>query len=275
MSSPVIVVKPSDTLAYVRNIMLKEGISRLVVVEGKHPIGTITRKDIIRKIRNQKFQLRDFNSIYVYEVMRSPVSIINEDDSIILATKKMVSENIRGLPVVDSNEELVGIITKTDITRYFAENFTEKLTVKSMCQRENLPVIHKYHSIYRVINLLDELNTDRVIVLEGNKPIGIITETDLSFIAPSRKTESFFKKRKNELGEISYDRIYFIPLAEDIMTENPIVVEEDTDASKAAKLLIDNNIGGMPVVNSKGELSGLITKFDFVKVLARGEEKLD
>lgn len=268
MSSPVIVVRPLDTLAHVRNIMLKEGISRLVVVEGIRPIGTITRKDIIRKIRSQKFQLRDLNSIYVSEVMRSPVSIINEDDSISLAAKKMTSENIRGLPVVNNNGELIGIITKTDITRYFAENYTGRVTVKSICQRSNLPIVHRYHSIYRVMSMLDDLNTDRVIVLEGNKPVGIITETDLSFIAPPRKTESFFKKRKNEFGEISYDRIYFIPLAEDIMTENPIVVEEDVEASRAAKMLIDNNIGGMPVVNSKGELSGLITKFDFVKVLA-------
>lgn len=272
MSSPVIVVGPSDTLAYVRNIMLRKGISRLVVVEGKHPIGMITRKDIIKKIRSQKFQLRDFNSIYVSEVMRSPVSVINEEDSIDIAAKKMAAENIRGLPVVNDYEELVGIITKTDVTRYFAENFHGKLLVRSICQRDNLPVVHRYHSIYRVISLLDDLNTDRVIVLEGNKPIGIITETDLSFIAPPRKTESFFKKRKNEFGEITHDRIYLIPLAEDIMTENPIVVEEYDDASEAAKMLIENNIGGMPVVNGKGELSGLITKFDFVKALARGEE---
>ncbi|MCS7097887.1 MAG: CBS domain-containing protein, partial [Candidatus Methanomethyliaceae archaeon] len=70
MSSPVIVVGPTDTLAYVRNIMLKEGISRLVVVERNRPIGIITRKDIIRKIRDQKFQIRDFDAIFVNEIMR-------------------------------------------------------------------------------------------------------------------------------------------------------------------------------------------------------------
>lgn len=274
MSSPVIVVGPTDTLAYVRNIMLKEGISRLVVVERNRPIGIITRRDIIRKMRDQKFQVRDFDTIFVNEIMRSPISTISENASIATAARKMVSENIRGLPVVNNDEELVGIITKTDLTRYFAENFRGRIPVKLIYQKENLPIVRRSHSVYRVMTMLEDLNIDRVIVVEGNKPIGIITETDLSFLTPLKKIESFFKVKRREFGEISYDRIYLIPIAEDIMTRELILIEEEKDASEAAKMLIDNNIGGMPVVNSKGELSGMITKFDFVKAIAREVEKL-
>ncbi|MCS7097888.1 MAG: CBS domain-containing protein, partial [Candidatus Methanomethyliaceae archaeon] len=205
----------------------------------------------------------------------SPISAISETSSIITAAKKMVLENIRGLPVVNNNGELVGIITKTDLTRYFADNFRGKMPVKLIYQKENLPIVRRTHSIYRVMTMLEDLNVDRVIVVEGNKPVGIITETDLSFLAPPKKVESFFKIRRREFSEMSYDRIYLIPIAEDIMTRDPIVVEEEKDASEAAKIIIDNNIGGMPVVDGKGELSGIITKFDFVRAIAREVEKLD
>ncbi|MEM4721489.1 MAG: CBS domain-containing protein, partial [Candidatus Methanomethylicaceae archaeon] len=74
MNSPVVVINGTDTLAYARNLMLREGVSRLVVVKGTRPIGTITRRDIIRSLRNYKMRQRDFDSILVSEVMRTPVT---------------------------------------------------------------------------------------------------------------------------------------------------------------------------------------------------------
>ncbi|MCQ5340197.1 MAG: CBS domain-containing protein [Candidatus Methanomethylicia archaeon] len=270
MSSPVIIAYPTDNLAYVRNLMLKKGVSRLVVIERNHPIGMITRKDIIRKLRSHDFQQRDFDSILVSEIMRSPIISINENSSIIEAAKEMLNENIRGLPVVNNKGELVGIITKTDITRYFAENIESKYTVKSICQTNNIPIVNRHHSVYRVIDILEKSNNDRVIVVDGGKPVGIITETDLSFITLPKKVESFIKRIKKEYGEVSYERIYLIPIAEDIMTLDPITIKEDEDANLAAKMLIEYNIGGMPVINDDNRLTGVITKFDFVKALAKG-----
>ncbi|MDD1764702.1 MAG: CBS domain-containing protein, partial [Candidatus Methanomethyliaceae archaeon] len=64
-------------------------------------------------------------------------------------------------------------------------------------------------------------------------------------------------------------RIYLLPTAADVMTLDPVVVNESEDAAIAAGSLIKDGIGGMPVVNKKGDLVGMITKFDFVKVLAK------
>ncbi|MEM2002851.1 MAG: CBS domain-containing protein, partial [Candidatus Methanomethylicaceae archaeon] len=79
MNSPVVVINGTDNLAYARNLMLREGVSRLVVVKGTRPIGTITRRDIIRSLRNYKMRQRDFDSILVSEVMRTPVTTIDEN----------------------------------------------------------------------------------------------------------------------------------------------------------------------------------------------------
>lgn len=269
MNSPVVVINGTDTLAYARNLMLREGVSRLVVVKGTRPIGTITRRDIIRSLRNYKMRQRDFDSILVSEVMRTPVTTIDENAPIAEAARRMVSANIKGLPVVNQVGELLGIITKTDLTRYFAEMMRSKYTVGDLCQSERLPVINRHHTVYRVMDVMEELGTDRVIVVEEDRPIGIITETDLSFIRPPKASNSFLKGARAESEEVSSTRFYLIPVAEDIMTPDPLTANLSEDASRAAEKLIDNGIGGLPVVNDEGLLVGLITKFDFVKALAK------
>lgn len=270
MQSPVIVINGINTLAYARNLMLREKVSRLVVVEGTRPIGTITRRDIIKRVRDYRMRQRDFDSILVNEIMRTPVTTINEEAPISEAAKKMVSANIKGLPVVNHNGDLVGIITKTDLTKYFAENLKGKYTVKELCQTENLPIVHRQHTVYRVIDVLEEYNVDRVIVVENARPVGIITETDLSFISPPKTSNTFLKGSRKESEERSSARLYLIPVAEDIMTPDPVLVKDSEDASRAAAMLINNGIGGMPVVNKDGALVGLISKFDFVKALTKG-----
>jgi CBS domain-containing protein len=270
MQSPVIVVRSMDTVAHARNLMLKEKVSRLVVVEGERPVGTLTRRDIIRSLRNYRMRKRDFESIIVSEVMRSPVTTANEEDSITDAAKKMVSSNVKGLPVVDKKGELVGIVTKTDLTRYFSENLRGKFKVKEFSQgRKGLPVIHSSHTVFRAMDLMEETSADRVIVVDDSKPIGIITETDLSFMRQQRSGNSFRKGSRRDAEAVSPTRIYLLPTAADVMTQDPTIVNESEDAGIAAGMLIEKGIGGMPVVNKKGDLVGMITKFDFVKVLAK------
>jgi CBS domain-containing protein len=49
------------------------------------------------------------------------------------------------------------------------------------------------------------------------------------------------------------------------MTRSPLTVSINTDLSDAARIMIRNRISGLPVVNNKGLLSGIITKTDIVR----------
>lgn len=112
MRSPVVTVSKNDTVARARNLMLREMVSRLVVVEGNSPTGILTKKDLVRDLASYKMRNRELDSIMVLEIMRTPVKVIQESASVEEAAKAMVKANIRGLPVVDSGGSLVGIITK-------------------------------------------------------------------------------------------------------------------------------------------------------------------
>jgi CBS domain-containing protein len=50
----------------------------------------------------------------------------------------------------------------------------------------------------------------------------------------------------------------------DAMTPDPITVLPETPVTDVAKVMIDNGIGGVPVVNSEGDLLGIITESDLI-----------
>jgi CBS domain-containing protein len=56
------------------------------------------------------------------------------------------------------------------------------------------------------------------------------------------------------------------------MTKTLQVVASTKDAAQTAGILISRGIGGMPVVSREGNLVGMVTKFDFVKVIAKEEK---
>lgn len=55
-------------------------------------------------------------------------------------------------------------------------------------------------------------------------------------------------------------------LVEEVMTRNPIIVEEDTPLRVAADIMRERGIGHLPVVDKAGRLKGVITRTDIVRI---------
>jgi CBS domain-containing protein len=49
------------------------------------------------------------------------------------------------------------------------------------------------------------------------------------------------------------------------MTESLITIFPDASPKELAELMLENNIGGLPVVNAKNEVTGIVTKWDLIK----------
>lgn len=52
----------------------------------------------------------------------------------------------------------------------------------------------------------------------------------------------------------------------DYMTPAPMTVTPDTEIMRAIRLLVDQDLSGFPVVEENGELAGLLTERDIIKV---------
>ena len=93
------------------------------------------------------------------------------------------------------------------------------------------------------------------VVDDGDKLVGIVSEKDLLYAAPSPATSL-------SIYEMHY--LYSRLNVEEIMTREVIVVQEDDPLEEAARIMVDNKVGGLPVMRD-GKLAGLITETDVFK----------
>ncbi|QIW23636.1 CBS domain-containing protein [Sulfolobus sp. S-194] len=100
-----------------------------------------------------------------------------------------------------------------------------------------------------ILSILSRESSGRVIVLDNEKPISIITTR--SIIAA--------------FSEYSLD--LFSLKAKDLMSEDLISVTPDTPVIDAIKIMINNNIGGLPVVENQ-VIRGLFTEREVINVIA-------
>lgn len=112
MSKDVRVVRPDSSVKEVVATMNKFDIGSIVVVQGERPVGIITERDILRRIVEPCLAPE---TLTARQIMTSPVITIDENASINEAAKLMAKKRIKRLLVTRNNDELVGIITFTDI----------------------------------------------------------------------------------------------------------------------------------------------------------------
>jgi len=94
-------------------------------------------------------------------------------------------------------------------------------------------------------------------VVEGRVLVGIVTDRDIRKASPSLLSGVDTSKYEEVLVDTPISRI---------MTREPFTVTVDTDLREVVQLLIDKNIGGIPVVDGK-ELIGMFTEVHALKVL--------
>ncbi|HEY69290.1 MAG TPA: CBS domain-containing protein [Anaerolineae bacterium] len=127
MSHPVVTVQSDMPIHDALQLIRQESIRRLPVVnpQGKM-IGIVSERDLLHAEPSDVTSLSVWELNYlltritVDEVMTSEVITVNEDTPIEEAARIMADHKIGGLPVM-RGEELVGIITETDLFKIFLE----------------------------------------------------------------------------------------------------------------------------------------------------------
>ena len=102
------------------------------------------------------------------------------------------------------------------------------------------------------------------VVDKGGKVVGMVTQTDLLHAAPSSATSL-------SIYEVNY--LLTKLKVREVMTSPAITIPEDEPIEEAARLMIEKDIGCLPVMRGK-KLVGVITESDifktFVEILGRG-----
>jgi acetoin utilization protein AcuB len=127
MTSHVITVSSNCTLPDAYWLMLENKIRRLPVVEEGNLIGMVAIKDLrqIEPVKIAGFDVIHISNMLsklpVRQLMTENPKTIAPTDSLIDAARLMLKHKISALPVLEE-DQLVGIITESDIFRAFVES---------------------------------------------------------------------------------------------------------------------------------------------------------
>jgi len=112
------------------------------------------------------------------QVMSSPVTTMKASDTLAVAAKKMVKQNIGSVVVLEGREP-VGIITERDITRQVVKgNSVLKKSAKKTMSKLRVTASPQM-SVQQAFELMLKNEVRRLPVLDDGKLVGIVTEKDL------------------------------------------------------------------------------------------------
>lgn len=262
MAEEVHVVSEEDQIARVRNLFLKEGVSRALVYD-EEPKGMITDGDIAETFIKER---RPIDQVRVREIMTRSLIKTEPGKSPEETAKKMIEKEIAGLPVVKDGE-VHGMITTTDLTDYFANEYRGRAKVKDL-MASPVETIKENQSAFHAGRIMKEEDISKVVVTRDKRAIGIVTEQDLSLASPGKHPSTVKYPREDKGREKHHDRIkIYLMIVKDIMQGNLETADPEEDAAKAAERLIKNDIGSLVVTEDK-EPIGILTKTDITEHLA-------
>lgn len=107
--------------------------------------------------------------------------------------------------------------------------------------------------------LMLEKRIRHLLVTDGPKLLGIVTDRDIRLNLPSPATSL-------SVWEINY--LLARMTLSGVMTKNVVVVESGREATEAAQVMLDHKIGALPVVD-RGHLVGIITETDLLRAFVK------
>jgi len=127
MSKELITLTQKDSLYDAENLFKKHNIRHLPVVENKKLVGVVSYSDLLKISYVDVTEEDDIESV-VYDtytvtqlIAKTPLSIL-PSSTVKEAAEILSKHSFHSIPVVE-NEELVGIVTTTDLLNYFIDQY--------------------------------------------------------------------------------------------------------------------------------------------------------
>jgi len=114
MEKNVITIDHDKTAFEAARVLKEKEISFLVILKERKPVGIISERDIVRKIAAEDLTA---SSIQLENIMSKKFKWVSPNTEIEFAVQKMLNNNIRRLLVLE-NEDLVGVVTQTDLAGF-------------------------------------------------------------------------------------------------------------------------------------------------------------
>lgn len=108
--------------------------------------------------------------------------------------------------------------------------------------------------------IMEEHGVRRLIVAENGQMLGILTIGDVREASPSDATTL-------SIWELNY--LWSQLTAQQVMTHSTFTISPEASITEAAEMMLEHKISGLPVVNEKGSLVGIISEADIFRFLVK------
>jgi CBS domain-containing protein/ribosome-associated translation inhibitor RaiA len=184
-------------------------------------------------------------NISAEEIMEKEPITAQNDQSLGSIKNTMEEEELRAIPVVDSQGNLEGMVGYRDLIRFIQFNPETTSLSKVMHQP---PEFETGESLVELCDLRVNSGRKKLVALNGDKLAGVIGDTE--FVQALQDVD--------ELENVNSRHV------ESYELEN--VFEEDS-IEKARHMMMDKNISRLPVLDKNGKLSGIIRSTDVLRMM--------
>ncbi len=251
MTDPIIVHK-SDKISHAMDLMEKNDTRRLLVVNGSDLSGLVTVRSIAKKLGTWKTSNLPATSLHVAAATTDLFTRVLPDTSYEDAVALM--DRRGGILVVTDNSSIMGWVTPNEILKTVnnVKGFAGEIMKDAIYVSPGERVAHARR-------LMLDNNIGRLPVVENNDLVGIITEKDVA--------KAMMNFRHLVPDNQQDERIRNL-IVQDIMTRDVKFVRTNTPLTEVISLMLSKNIGGLPVLNLKDELVGVISRRGIIRHLA-------
>jgi PAS domain S-box-containing protein len=228
--------------------------SAVLVLVADQLVGIFTERDLVKLTASQQ----DLQSIKIADVMITDLQtlVLSDHQTVMSALTIFQQYQIRHLPILNANQQLIGIVTPEHIRQILQP--VNLLKFRLVSEGMITEVIHATPNttILKVAQIMAVHKVSSVVIVEEQpfnkkqslRPVGIITEQDIV---------------QFQVFELELDQV----LAASVMS-SPLFCLQSTDSLWSAQQIMQtSNIRRLVINNDQGELQGILTQSNLLQLL--------
>jgi CBS domain-containing protein len=245
--SKAYVVDKSDRISEALDLMHKYHSRRLIVKNRDGIQGIITLRSICGELGSRRKYNHPPSLFHVADALSNDYALVGPEDE---ASKAVDALKSVGCVIVEDDGGIVGRVTTKDVLGHFVPDGTVASIMKA-------PIVAPPDArVAYIRKIMIEKGASRVPIMDGQTLVGMVSETDVANAIRSVKKHSPQSRQDNNVELL---------IAMDIMRSDVITAKPETTLKEAAKIMVGNDIGALPVMDDHGHLVGMITRRDILR----------
>jgi len=242
-----------DLATKARAILRTQGLRVIPIIDDqKRLVGTISRTNIMAISSS-------ISPLKVKGIMTDPKFVASLNTTALEALREMIRSDEWCVPVTKSSQDLsyVGMLDLSVFIRDFLKQSSPKLSYPlSKIMSTQLVTCCPEDEVDNVWRFMQEKSLVGCPVIKNEKLVGIVTQQDMLNSGASFPAFESKKGRFKSSSKIS-----------SIMKTSIVYLKSTATVREAAELMLEKNIGRIPIVDEKTNLVGIVDREDIAKLI--------